>query len=110
MLGGLGALVLGGLLPERWSWNVTLLAAATPVLVALAATLALARYFPARLGAEASAPGSAGAASAIPPARPSVPPIVRLMVALGVVMALAWSAGRQVVTPLPGAREIRRGR
>jgi predicted MFS family arabinose efflux permease len=51
MLGVLGGLVLVGLLPERWRWNVTLLAATTPALVALPAALVLARYFPARLGA-----------------------------------------------------------
>jgi MFS family permease len=104
MLGVLGGLVVVGLLPQRWAWNVTLLAAATPVLVALAATLALARYFPARLGA--AAPGSAGAASATVPGRPSLPPIVRLMFALGVIMALAWSAVSQFVIPLRGTREF----
>jgi hypothetical protein len=106
MLGVLGGLVVVGLLPQRWAWNVTLLAAATPVLVALAATLALARYFPARLGAEAPAPGSAGAESATVPGRPSLPPIVRLMFALGVIMALAWSAVSQFVIPLRGTREF----
>jgi MFS family permease len=104
MLGVLGGLVVVGLLPQRWAWNVTLLAAATPVLVALAATLALARYFPARLGA--AAPGSACAASATVPGRPSLPPIVRLMFALGVIMALAWSAVSQFVIPLRGTREF----
>ena len=104
MLGVLGGLVVVGLLPQRWAWNVTLLAAATPVLVALAATLALARYFPARLGA--AAPGSAGAASATVPGRRSLPPIVRLMFALGVIMALAWSAVSQFVIPLRGTREF----
>ena len=105
MLGVLGGLVVVGLLPQRWAWNVTLLAAATPVLVALAATLALARYFPARLGAEPTS-GSAGAASATAPGRPSLPPIVRLMFALGVIMALAWSAVSQFVIPLRGTREF----
>ena len=106
MLGVLGGLAVVGLLPQRWAWNVSLLAAATPVLVALAATLALTRYFPARLGAEASAPGSADAASATAPGRPSLPPIVRVMFALGVIMALAWSAVSQFVIPLRGTREF----
>jgi len=101
--GPLPVLVLGRILTGLAH---TLLAAATPVLVTLAATLALARYFPARLGAEAPAPGSAGAASAIPPGRPSLPPIVRLMFALGVIMALAWSAVSQFVIPLRGTREF----
>ena len=33
MLGVLGGLALVGLLPERWPWNLTLLAAAGPVVV-----------------------------------------------------------------------------
>jgi predicted MFS family arabinose efflux permease len=43
MLGVLGGLVLGGLLPARWPWNVSLLVAASPVVLALGATLALTR-------------------------------------------------------------------
>ena len=104
MLGVLGGLVLVGLLPERWAWNVTLLVAAMPVLVALAATLALARYFPARLGAAAPAPATAASATAR--GRGPLPPIVRLMFALGVIMALAWSAVSQFVIPLRGTREF----
>jgi MFS transporter, AAHS family, 4-hydroxybenzoate transporter len=105
MLGVLGGLVLVGLLPERWRWNVTLLVAAAPVLVALPATLVLARYFPARLGSTPRAVGPAAAAIAAPPRRRS-PPIVRLMLALGVIMALAWSAVSQFVIPLRGTREF----
>lgn len=105
MLGVLGGLVLVSLLPERWRWNITLLAAAAPVLVALPATLALTRYFPARLGSTPRAAGGAAPAVAAPPRRGS-PPIVRLMFALGVIMALAWSAVSQFVIPLRGTREF----
>ena len=45
MLGVLGGLALVGLLPERWPWNLTLLAAAGPVVLSLAGTLALTRTF-----------------------------------------------------------------
>jgi MFS family permease len=106
MLGVLGGLVLVGLLPERWRWNTTLLVAATPVLVSLGATLVLARYFPARLASTPPAAGPAAAATAGPPRRGSPPPIVRLMFALGVIMALAWSAVSQFVIPLRGTREF----
>ncbi|MGH7300586.1 MAG: MFS transporter [Candidatus Rokuibacteriota bacterium] len=100
MLGVLGGLALVGLLPERWPWNVTLLAASAPVVVPLAATLVLTRAFP-------GPPGGPVAAVVGPPARAgSVPPIVRLMFALGVVMALAWSALSQFVIPLRGTREF----
>jgi MFS family permease len=106
MLGVLGGLALVGLLPERWPWNLTLLAATGPVVVSLAGTLVLTRLLPGRL---ASAPPTASDAAArpMPSARVApVPPIVRLMFALGVVMALAWSAVSQFVIPLRGTREF----
>ena len=106
MLGVLGGLVMVGLLPERWRWNVTLLAATTPALVALPAALVLARYFPARLGARPRAVPGADPVVAAPPRRSSLPPLVRLMFALGVIMALAWSAVSQFVIPLRGTREF----
>jgi DHA1 family inner membrane transport protein len=106
MLGVLGGLALVGLLPERWPWNLTLLAAAGPVVVSLAGTLVLTRVVPGRL-ASAPSTASAGAATPMPSARAAtVPPIVRLMFALGVVMALAWSAVSQFVIPLRGTREF----
>lgn len=105
MLGVLGGLVLVGLLPERWRWNVTLLAATAPALVALPAALVLACYFPARLGSTPRAVEDAGPV-VVPRARRRSPPIVRLMFALGVIMALAWSAVGQFVIPLRGTREF----
>ena len=106
MLGVLGGLALVGLLPERWPWNLTLLAATGPVVVSLAGTLVLTRLVPGRL---ASAPPTTPEAAArpMPSARAApVAPIVRLMFALGVVMALAWSAVSQFVIPLRGTREF----
>jgi MFS family permease len=106
MLGVLGGLTLVGLLPERWPWNLTLLTAAAPVVVSLAATLVLARTFRRLLP---SAPSLATRADAAGPPRAraaALPPIVRLMFALGVVMALAWSAVSQFVIPLRGTREF----
>lgn len=106
MLGVLGGLALVGLLPERWPWNLTLLAAAGPVVVSLAGTLVLTRLVPGRL-ASAPSTASAAVATSTPSARAAtVPPIVRLMFALGVVMALAWSAVSQFVIPLRGTREF----
>ena len=101
MLGVLGGLAAVGLLPERWPWDRTLLAAATPVVVALPAALVLARTLPRGL---ATPPPAARVAAA--PRAASLPPIVRLMFALGVVMALAWSAVSQFVIPLRGTREF----
>jgi MFS family permease len=105
MLGVLGGLTLVGLLPERWPWNLTLLTAAAPVVVSLAGTLVLTRTFRRHLPPPPPAAPRTGAAGER--ARPAaVPPIVRLMFALGVVMALAWSAVSQFVIPLRGTREF----
>jgi len=106
MLGVLGGLVLVGLLPERWRWNVTLLAATAPALVALPAALALARYVPARRGSTPRADEDAGSVVVARARGGSPPPIVRLMFALGAIMALAWSAVSQFVIPLRGTREF----
>jgi MFS family permease len=105
MLGVLGGLTLVGLLPERWPWNLTLLTAAGPVLLSLAGTLVLTRKF--RRHLPAAPPAATRATTGEAPARgATLPPIVRLMFALGVVMALAWSAVSQFVIPLRGTREF----
>ncbi len=107
MLGVLGGLALVGVMPERWAWNLTLLAASAPVAISLASAPLMPRFFPDHPEPVPPAdrrPGSGGAA--VPPARASVPPIVRLMFALGVIMALAWSAVSQFVIPLRGTREF----
>lgn len=106
MLGVLGGLTLVGLLPERWPWNLTLLTAAGPVVVSLAGTLALTRTFRRHLPPTPPAATRAGATGERPARRAALPPIVRLMFALGVVMALAWSAVSQFVIPLRGTREF----
>ena len=105
MLGVLGGLTLVGLLPERWPWNLTLLTAAGPVLLSLAGTLVLTRQF--RRHLPSAPPATTRDATVERPARAAaLPPIVRLMFALGVVMALAWSAVSQFVIPLRGTREF----
>jgi MFS family permease len=105
MLGVLGGLGAVGFLPERWPWNLTLLAAAAPVAVALPATLALTRVLRAGPGAPAIT-GPAVAAARMSPRAAPLPPVVRLMFVLGVVMALGWSAVSQFVIPLRGTREF----
>ncbi len=107
MLGVLGGLALVGVMPERWAWNLSLLAASAPVAISLASAPLLPRFFPDRPEPVSPADrrrGTGGAAA--PAARASVPPIVRLMFALGVIMALAWSAVSQFVIPLRGTREF----
>jgi MFS family permease len=106
MLGVLGGLGAAGLLPEHWSWNRTLLVAASPVVLALLATVMLIRALPRRPGPPAPGSGREGAGGAASRARGSLPPVVRLMFVLGVVMALGWSAVSQFVIPLRGTREF----
>ena len=106
MLGVLGGLTLVGLLPERWPWNLTLLTAAGPVVVSLAGAIVLTRMFPGHLAPSAPAAARVAARREAPVRSTTVPPIVRLMFALGVVMALAWSAVSQFVIPLRGTREF----
>jgi DHA1 family inner membrane transport protein len=106
MLGVLGGLTLVGLLPERWPWNLTLLAAAGPVVVSLAGTLVLRHRFPGHLASAPPAAARVAATGETPTRAAPLPPIVRLMFALGVVMALAWSAVSQFVIPLRGTREF----
>ena len=105
MLGVLGGLTLVGLLPERWPWNLTLLTAAGPVLVSMIGTLVLTRKFRRHLPPAPPA-ATRGAKRETPARAAALPPIVRLMFALGVVMALAWSAVSQFVIPLRGTREF----
>jgi MFS family permease len=103
MLGVLGGLVLVGALPEGWRWNVTLLVACAPLPAAIAGALALRHHLPA---APADRKEAVGPARPRTPRREPLAPIVRLMFALGVVMALAWSAVAQFVIPLRGTREF----
>jgi MFS family permease len=104
MLGVLGGLVLVGALPEGWRWNLTLLVACAPVLAAIGGALALRR----RLPAAPAEPAERADTAARPrsPRHEPLAPIVRLMFALGVIMALAWSAVSQFVIPLRGTREF----
>src|SRR5262249_62047553 len=82
------------------AWAVWLVAASTPVLVPLAITPVLWRRFPVEpdhVDAVSSAKrGGSGRTTAI----------VRLMVGIGALMALAWASISQFLIPLRGAREF----
>jgi MFS family permease len=107
MLGVLGGLTLVAVLPEGWRWNTTLLAASTPVVLALLAAMRLRRVFPDRVEPARSAhPLERGRAGAGRGGLPAVPPVVKLMFVQGAIMALAWSAVSQFVVPLRGTREF----
>ena len=104
MLGVLGGLAVVGSLPERWGWNVSLLAATTPVLVALAAALALRRRLPARDRAVAPA------GPRREPARRrggAPPPIVRADVRARRRHGARVVGGEPVRDPAPGHARVR---
>ncbi|HET7875105.1 MAG TPA: MFS transporter [Methylomirabilota bacterium] len=106
MLGILGGLAAVGVLPTRWGWNVSLLAASAPLLVTLALVPLFRRRFPDR-PRETVEPARSGAGPLVSPgagARPA--PIVALMFAVGAVMALSWSSVSQFLVPLRGEREF----
>lgn len=106
MLGVLGGLITVSALPARWGWNISLLVASAPLLIALVLIPALRRRFPDR-GSRSrdselpiTAPTSARAAA------PPTDPIVWTMFTVGALMALSWSSVSQFLIPLRGTREF----
>jgi MFS family permease len=101
MLGILGGLLVVGLLPSGWSWNLSLAVASSPLIVsALVGRAILRRFSPTpALGRTA-----AGPAASSPPRRGA--PVFWLMLAVGITMAFAWSSVSQFLIPLRGTREF----
>ena len=100
MLGILGGLLVVGMLPSAWPWNLSLAVASSPLLVSALVGRALMRRFPPTPARE-----TAGAASAPSPARRGVR-VFWLMLAVGVTLAFAWSSVSQFLIPLRGTREF----
>jgi MFS family permease len=101
MTGVLVGLASVGFLPAEWGWPRALLITCSP----LAITLALVPWFLREYPTQVAMPGAATRA-ATTASGGRVPPIVRLMFAVGVIMALAWSAISQFLIPIRGAREF----
>jgi DHA1 family inner membrane transport protein len=102
MIGVLGGLGLVGLLPGHWNWSLSLLIASSPLLLILAAVPSIRRRFPDASRApetRASRTSDAGRGD-----RMSV--TLWTMFAVGIVLALAWSAVSQFLLPLRGTREF----
>jgi MFS family permease len=101
MLGILGGLLMVGLLPASWPWNLSLAVASSPLLVSALVGRALLRRFPPTPPPRETAEGAAAPASASRGAR-----VFWLMLAVGVTMAFAWSSVSQFLIPLRGTREF----
>jgi MFS family permease len=101
MIGVLGGLGLVGLLPDHWGWSLSLLIASSPLLLILAAVPSIRRRFP-------DASMAATPASRTPDAGRADRMSLTLwtMFAVGIVLALAWSAVSQFLLPLRGTREF----
>jgi MFS family permease len=102
MLGVLGGLASVGLLPATLGWPLSLLLAGSPVLITIAIVPRLRRVFP-------DQPQVAGAPAPVSRARgvtAGMPPVVWMMFAVGLIMALAWSSVSQFLVPLRGTREF----
>ena len=101
MIGVLGGLGLVGLLPGHWGWSLSLLIASSPLLLLLAAVPSIRRRFP-------DASMAATPASRTPDAGRADRMSLTLwtMFAVGIVLALAWSAVSQFLLPLRGTREF----
>ena len=104
MLGVLGGLVLVAASPRSWTWNVSYLAASSPLLLVLAASRGLWRRFDDPPADRASR--GVRRSGAPRPAAPAMVPVVAMMFAVGMVLGLAWSAASQFVIPLRGTREM----
>jgi hypothetical protein len=97
MIGVLGGLGLVGLLPDHWGWSLSLLIASSPLLLILAVVPSIRRRFP-------DASMAATPASRTPDAGRADRMSLTLwtMFAVGIVLALAWSAVSQFLLPLRG--------
>jgi len=102
MIGVLGGLGLVGLLPDHWGWRLSLLIASSPLLLILAAVPSIRRRFPDASKKREMRSGRPSDASH----RDLMSVTLWTMFAVGIVLALAWSAVTQFLLPLRGTREF----
>jgi MFS family permease len=102
MIGVLGGLSLVGLLPDRWGWSLSLLITSSPLLLILAAVPTIRRRFP-----DASkVPRTHAAPISNSGRRDGMSGTLWTMFAVGIILALSWSAVSQFLLPLRGTREF----
>jgi MFS family permease len=103
MLGMLGGITLIGAMPTSIGWNIALLIACTPQVIAILAAPALAK---------AVSSGGATTPLAEPEARspetsaPGITPLVALAFIAGAVLATTYSTAELFMLPLRGSREL----
>ena len=100
MLGILGGLLVVGLLPAGWSWNLSLAVASSPLIVSALVGRALLQRFP------PTPPAPPGPAAAAREGSRRGVRVFWLMLAVGITMAFAWSSVSQFLIPLRGTREF----
>jgi MFS family permease len=104
MLGVLCGMLVTGLLPSDWPWNLTLVVAASPQLAGLALVPLLLRALPSDDIGRRRPWFSRGGTAPSTTVRPSQ--LTLLAFAAGCLIALAWSAIGQFVLPLRASREF----
>jgi MFS family permease len=101
MLGILGGLLVVGVLPSAWPWNLSLAVASSPLIVSALVGRQIMRRFPPSPPPARSAGSAGGSLAGTRSAR-----VFWLMLAVGVTLAFAWSSVSQFLIPLRGTREF----
>jgi MFS family permease len=102
MIGVLGGLGLVGVLPHDWGWSLSLVLTSSPLLLILALVPRIRRRFP-----DTSRVSDPRASRPPQPGRTDRMSLTLwTMFAVGIVLALAWSAVSQFLLPLRGTREF----
>lgn len=107
MLGVLCGMVVTGLLPRHWPWNLTLVVAASPQLLSMALVPALLASLPRETTPASARPlFSRGHVPVDAGPRQRMSRLTLLAFAAGCTIALAWSAVGQFLLPLRASREF----
>ena len=111
MLGVLGGMVLAGLLPSTWRWQVAFLVACAPQAAGLILLPKLLASLPLEIAGERKtlfARGQSGREETV--SVPSFSPLAALAFIAGAASAVAWSAVGQFLLPIRADREFGLGR
>ena len=113
MLGVLGGMVLAGVLPSTWTWQVAFVVACAPQAAGLILLPSLLASLPQEVPRERKvlfARGQSGQEEIASVARSSFPAVTFLAFVAGAASAVAWSAVGQFILPIRADREFGLGR